>query len=100
MLICFNLSMPGVASWNGKWTGKGKMFAKIVNLGRSKNIKEKAEEITGYYSYSFGDGWVVGINVKKVDAKEANKIRRKSKGFCGYDWMVDSILRYGVIKAD
>jgi hypothetical protein len=29
--------------------------------------------------------------VRAVDAKEARQIRKKSEGFCGYDWMIDSI---------
>lgn len=94
MILSFVLSMPNVGSWNGHWTGEQDFYAKVVNFGRSKKADEKAKAIldTGYYHYNFGDGWSAGISVKQIDAKEAAKIRKKSKGFCGYDWMVKSII--------
>ena len=93
MILCFELSMPNVGSWNGRWSGEKNYYAKVINFGRTKKAIEKAKAILkeGYYRYNFGDGWSAGINVKEVDAKEASKIRRKTKGFCGYDWMVQSI---------
>jgi len=100
MILCFTLSMPNVGSWNGKWTGANNLYARIINFGKSKKATGKAQKILdkGYYHYNFGDGWSAGITIKQVDAKEANKIRRASKGFCGYDWMIDSIREHGIIK--
>ena len=99
MRLSFVLSMPNVASWNGKWTGEGTLYAKVINFGRSKKADEKAKAILakGYYRYAFGDGWSAGISVKAVLPREAAMIRRKSKGFYGYDWMVDSIRSDGKI---
>lgn len=93
MILCFTLSMPNVGSQNGKWSGEDRLYAKIINLGRSKKATAKAKEILdiGYFRYDFGDGWSAGISVKEVDAKEAAQIRRKSMGFYGYDWMINSI---------
>ena len=93
MILCFKLSMPNVASWNGKWSGEGRLYAKVINFGRTKTATAKAKAILDkrYFSYNFGDGWSAGITVKEVDTKEASKIRRKSKGFYGYDWMIESI---------
>jgi len=93
--------MPGVSSWNGKWSGEGRLYAKVVNFGNSKKATEKAQGILdrGYYSHSFGDGWTAGISVARVTPQEARKIRAKSKGFYGYDWMVDSIRFDGEIIA-
>ena len=100
MILCFELSMPGVNSWNGKWSGAEKLYARTMNFGRTQKQAEKAKEILGkrYYRYNFGDGWAAGVSVKQVDPKEAAKIRRKSAGFCGYDWMIDSIIQNGVIE--
>ena len=89
MIFCFTLSMPGVASWNGKWSGENKLYAKVINFGTRVRAREILD--IGYFHYNFGDGWSAGIKVKEVDAGEAAKIRRKSSGFCGYDWMIDSI---------
>jgi len=98
MYLSFELSMPNVASWNGKWSGEDRFYAIIENF-RSKNAIEKAIQIRdkGYFHYNFGDGWSAGISVREVDPKEAAKIRRRSQGFCGYNWMVDSILEDGRI---
>jgi len=100
MLLFFGLSMPNVGSWNGRWSGESNLYGIIRNYRDSKAGKGKAQSIldTGYYHYNFGDGWAAGVSVKQVTLQEANKIRRKSKGFAGYDWMVDSIEQYGVIK--
>ena len=95
MLLSFELSMPNNNAWNGKWTGEGNFYARVVNFGKTKKAEAKAREILDnrYFHYSFRDGWSAGVTVKEVDAKTAMKIRRKSKGFYSYDWMIDSIRR-------
>jgi hypothetical protein len=94
MRIEFKLSMPNIGSWNGKWSGEERYYARVYILGdeKAKKILEK-----GYYHYDFGDGWAAGIDVRKVDSKEAAKLRKKSVGFDGYDWMIDSIIDNGKI---
>ena len=91
--------MPNIGSWNGKWTGESNLYAIVRNMGRTKAAEEKAKEILEkkYYKYNFEDGWTARIDAKKVTAKEAATIRRISKGFCNYDWMVDSIIDNGKI---
>jgi len=100
MTLAFILSMPGRSSWNGRWSGEDRCYA-ITKVFKSKAQIEKAREILqrGYYSYGWSDGWRAGIQVKDLSQVEATKLRRKSAGFCGYDWMVDSILRHGAIYA-
>lgn len=99
MILCFELSMPNVGSWNGKWSGEADYYAKTRSFGRGKEAIAKASEIldAGYYHYNFGDGWSAGVSVRRVDSRESAKIRRRSRGFCGYDWMIDSILKHGTI---
>ena len=89
MLIAYELSMPSNNSWNGRWTGESQLYARVHSC-RSKKLAEKILEQESYF-YNFGDGWCASVSVKKVDSREAAKIRRKSSGFCGYDWMIDSI---------
>lgn len=93
--------MPGAASWNGRWSGEGKLYA-IVRKFVGKKETEKARVILakGYYHYGWPDGWRAGITVKECTGPEARKIRKASQGFCGYDWMVTSILARGKILAD
>jgi hypothetical protein len=96
MIISFTLSMPGVASWNGKWTGDGVLYAKMRHFGRKKESKELAEKILAkhYFTYRWPDGWCASVTAKEVSSAEAAKIRRKSQGFHGYDWMIDCICNY------
>lgn len=102
MILCFELGMPNRNSWNGRWSGEDNLYAKVINIGTAKKTLEKYKPILdkGYFYYNFGDGWGASVTVKEVDAKEANKIRRKSRGFCGYDWMITSIRHKGYITSD
>lgn len=115
--LSFKLTMPNVGSWNRKWTSEDKLFyiikkvsddvyEKIMKDAKSEPIYKGAfvrEQIgetppmTSFY-YSFGDGWGASVIVEKVDSKEANKRKRISKGFSGYDWMVDNIILYNEIR--
>lgn len=94
MIIAFYLTMPGNASWNGKWTGENNLYAKTVKVTKEQGEKILKEDS---YLYDFGDGWKACISVKIVAAKEAGEIRRASQGFCGYDWMIDHIIHVGRI---
>lgn len=100
MILSFILRMPNNNSWNGKWTGDDRVYARIVNFGKTKKAEKKAKELIDNSSYycNFGDGWGASVDVKQVDAKQARKLRSKTQGFCGYDWMIDSIRRHGEIK--
>lgn len=101
MTLAFILNMPGNNSWNGKWSGEGRLYA-IVKTFRGGPQECKAAELVakGSFGYDFGDGWYARIDVRKVDSAEARKLRKDSQGFCGYDWMVDSILNYRKILRD
>ena len=100
MMLCFTLTMPGVNSWNGQWTGQEKFYAIVENLGRSQKamVRGKALLDVGSWRYNFGDGWSACVTAKQVTTAEAQKARTRSDGFCGYDWMVRSILDNGEIK--
>jgi hypothetical protein len=92
-MIAFVLSMPNVGSWNGKWSGENHLYCRVYkNAQVPQNLWNKD------FCYNFGDGWVARIKVLKVDAIEGGKMKRKSKGFYGYDWMIASLLKHGEIK--
>ena len=92
-MLSFELTMPNVGSWDGKWTGEGQ--AKF----RTRKVDRKKEnELDGQsFYYNFGDGWGASVRVEKVDAREAARRRKKSVGFSGYEWMIDEILEHGRI---
>ena len=96
MLLCFELSMPNNNSWNGKWSGEGNLYARVRNV-RSEKVAKKLLAAESWY-YNFGDGWSANVSVKETDATAARKIRKQSKGFCGYDWMIDSIFTHDEIR--
>lgn len=102
MILLFLLTMPNRGSWNGGWSGSGNYFAIIRKTGNSKADRERAAKVLahGSYYYRWDDGWGANVSVKEVSEAEARIARKKSKGFCGYDWMVDSIMERQKILAD
>lgn len=99
MLLSFELSMPSNNAWNGRWTGEDSLYAVVRAFHKMPEANGK--QLAGSrFSYSFGDGWVAAITVREVTSSAAAKLRKESKGFCGYEWMIGSILRHGKILAD
>jgi hypothetical protein len=92
MNISFELSMPGRNSWNGRWSGESTVYAIVYSFRKMPTTFK-----LGYYSYDFGDGWRAAVTVREVDKPTAKMLKKRSKGFCGYDWMVDSIISDGAI---
>ncbi len=94
MTLAFILSMPGRNSWNGKWTGDESCYAILRTFGDKWGTKILQKS---YHSYNFGDGWCAGVQIKRVNATESRNLRKRSKGFCGYEWMIQSIINDGAI---
>ena len=95
-LLKFELTFPRVNTWNGHWSGESDYYAKVKRI--AKISPYNIEKIEGDYYYDFGDGWAANVKVEIIDSKEAQKVRRISKGFSTYDWMIDSILEKGIIE--
>lgn len=87
-MIIFTLSMPSAGSWNDRWSGEGRIYARA-----RKNCQVPKEVIGKSFCYRWDDGWVACVQVEKMDYKEAQKIMKKSCGFFGYDWMIESIIK-------
>lgn len=95
--------MPGVNSWNGKWSGEGKKYYAIRKvsdryLNSSEHFKALRENATDVFSYDFGDGWVANVTLEVIDKEVVNQRKEESAGFAGYDWMIDSIILHGEIR--
>lgn len=99
MTLGFYLSMPSNNSWNGKWSGDDRLYARVMPFKMKRQLLDDIIA-KGRHYYNFGDGWCACVEVKVIDAKEARRIRTKSQGFCGYDWMIDSILAHGGIYTE
>lgn len=98
MHFAFVLSMPGVNSWNGRWSGEDRCYVRVKSFS-ARAWKEKLAKLVGYHTYNFGDGWRAGVDVKVVDADTKRNLLKKTAGFCGYDWMIDSLIQHGEIRA-
>ena len=88
----FKLSMPNRGSWNGGWSGEGRDYLIFKNLSNKKIVSlglDKKDTCSWYHSWN--DGWGASVIARVLQNGEKKK---KSAGFCGYDWMVDNILCY------
>jgi hypothetical protein len=85
--------MPGRNSWNGKWSGDGHPHT----LARDVSNAPCASLHGGTWFYCWPDGWRAEIHARLVPEGE---LPAPSHGFRGYDWMIASILEYGMIYAD
>lgn len=97
MILCFELTMPNRGSWNGRWSGKNDIHI-IIKTDRQIS-KKRIEELDGrHFYYRWDDGWTACVSARIVDRGEAAKLRKMNRGFCGYDWMVRSIIADDEIK--
>jgi len=95
-IICYELTMPNVGSWNGKWSLQEEkhLIFKSVGIAYFRNNEKK---LIGSWYYNFGDGWGANVEGKVITSVEKAKLKKLNKGFCGYNWMVDSIMLVGEI---
>ena len=94
-MIVFKLSMPNNNSWNGRWSGDGD-----VHIITKPDKCVPKDRIGKSYYYNFGDGWCACVDVMKLssNSSEYRKMVKNNRGFCGYGWMVDSIIHNDEIK--
>ena len=85
----FRLSMPGVSSWDGKWSGTGRNY--VVYRSLTPSDIERLH-LPSSWRHAFGDGWAACVSARVMDCGER---RSKTDGFCGYEWMIPRILRWG-----
>ena len=99
LLIAYILTMPNRGSWDGRWSGEKNLYA-VIKRYTTKSGKQKAVTRVGKYHYRWSDGWGANVQCKIIDAVEARKMRKASKGFCNYEWMIEEIERYGRIRPE
>lgn len=95
--VIFELTMPHAASWNNKWSGSESghyIFKEYPPVAFEKKWKDK---VIGEWYYRWDDGWEAKIKSRVISVEESRKLKRANSGFCGYNWMVDSILAAGRI---
>jgi hypothetical protein len=94
--VMFSLSMPGISSWNGKWSGEGKRYfiTKTISDKLATRLGISDQKPTSW-RYNWDDGWSAQVTATVLKKGER---AGKSDGFCGYGWMVSSILIHGDIR--
>lgn len=95
------LSMPNVGSWNNRWSGEDRPYVYLFRAPeKNKQFLADRLSLIGYYHYDFGDGWGAGVTIKEVTEAEYKRFKKITAGFSGYDWMVNSIIKYKRIVND
>lgn len=90
MILIAELSIPYAASWNGRWSGENDNYTVAINVS-----PKRSEKLIGDYSYRWSDGWCAMVSIRKPKLRE-----KVSNKFCGYNWMIKSILDHGQIIND
>lgn len=88
----FKLSMPHAGSWNRQWSSAGRNF---TVTRRMSELSASRLGIPRSWRHAWDDGWCAAIDARVMGKGERSE---KSHGFCGYEWMVDSIIRCGKIQ--
>lgn len=91
-MIVFELTMPHKGSWNNKWSSEHRRH---IRLRREYEVPKTCVGKDFYYRWD--DGWEACVSVSKVPYDDATKLNKQSSGFCGYDWMIASIIHDGYI---
>lgn len=89
----FRLSMPNKGSWDNRWSGESRNYTLVRDLDDDRALQLDGRS----WSYGWPDGWRAEVSARIVHERATLP---PSHGFHGYDWMVESILRYGKIYAD
>lgn len=92
-MIVFELTMPNRGSWNGHWSGENRRH---IRTRYERKVPKEIWDKDFYYRWD--DGWTACVSVRKMPAKEARKLESASNGFCGYDWMINSLLIHKEIR--
>lgn len=95
----FKLSMPGRASWNGRWSGEGKNYTIVREVSDEQLAKLffGTSNSLRVWTHRWSDGWLAEVTARVVSAGEELS---KSDGFNGYDWMIDNILARGTLYGE
>lgn len=103
IIVSYELTMPNRGSWNGRWSGETDKFYVIKKysdrfFNKNENFATLKEKKSDSWHYSWNDGWGANVRAEIIDSTESRKRKKISKGFCSYNWMIDSIENIGEIK--
>jgi hypothetical protein len=88
--------MPSVASWDGKWTGADRNYTVVRWVPDHAEDNFMDGRSTKSWCHHWEDGWCACVTAHIVST---DGHQNKSDGFCGYDWMIDNIIRWNATEA-
>lgn len=97
--LAYKLTMPHANTVSGRWTREKDLHCRVQRV-REANWDNVKRLVGNTYFYDFSDGWVAQIDVTLVNEKRAKELKRQSTGFCGYEWMIKSILTTNEITVE
>lgn len=96
--LIFKLTMPNPPSWNGHWSGENEKHTRARDF-TDDEFAALPKSVIGTHFWHWDDGWTARIDVSVTDDSRSKKrALNNSVGFCGYDWMIEEILKFGTIK--
>ena len=97
--LLFTLTIPKPPSWNGKWSLAHEKHTRARTF-LDNEYYQLPLNIIGTHYYRWNDGWTAQIDVTVTNSdRKKERHLKNSAGFCGYDWMIDSLLKCGEIKS-
>jgi hypothetical protein len=97
--ICFELTMPNRGSWNGQWSGQDRRHFIFKSVSNSF-FEANKDKLIGSWHHRWEDGWSANVAGKLITPEEKRKLSKVNAGFCGYGWMVESIMLVGGIYCE
>lgn len=98
--LLFTLTMPNPPSWNGKWSRANEKHTRARSF-LDNEFYQLPNKLVGTHYYRWNDGWTARIDVTVTNSdRKKERHLKNSAGFCGYDWMIDSLLKCGEIKIE
>lgn len=81
MILAFKLTMPSIASWNGEWSGEGRLYARTRTVTKKRGEELLSGKDKTSFGYSWEDGWSARVEVPRIDSNKKRKLVKNSKVF-------------------
>lgn len=89
-------------NWNTRYYSGGNdrnfSILRVWNATETKKLG-LVDKCKGYH-YNFGDGWALNVELRKCSNSELKQYKKECNPYHSYQWMVDSILKFGKIDKD
>ena len=95
-IYCVAFQLMFLRQLDGSWVPADDKFLATTRQFMSQGTACKFVE-HGEYVFDMEDGRRAVITAQRINEAQRNRLVRESDGFCGCEWMVDSIVKHGKI---